>query len=110
MRLAQLSERSGITTATVKYYLREGLLPPGRRVSATQSEYDESHLRRLRLISALTQVGGLPMTTAREVLAVVDDDSQDQHSRIGAAVWALPHGTDPAPDDPAVSGAERTAQ
>ncbi len=110
MRLAQLSERSGITTATVKYYLREGLLPPGRRVTATQSEYDESHLRRLRLIRAMTQVGRLPVTTVREVLAVVDDGSQDQHSRIGAAVWALPHGNEPTADDPAVAAAEHTAQ
>ena len=55
MRLAELSERSGISTATVKYYLREGLLPPGRRISATQAEYEESHLRRLGLIRALTE-------------------------------------------------------
>lgn len=110
MRLAELSERGGITTATVKYYLREGLLPPGRRVTATQSEYDESHLRRLRLIRALTQVGGLPMTTVREVLAVVDDDSQDQHGRIGAAVWALPHGPETTGGDPAASAAESTTR
>lgn len=28
MRLSELSERSGVKTATIKYYLREGLLPP----------------------------------------------------------------------------------
>jgi DNA-binding transcriptional MerR regulator len=110
MRLAELSERSGISTATVKYYLREGLLPPGRRLSATQAEYDESHLRRLRLVRALTQVGRLPVATAREVLNSVDDSSLDQHSRIGTAVWALPHGTQPAPDDPEAETAELTAQ
>ncbi|QPP06378.1 MerR family transcriptional regulator [Streptomyces bathyalis] len=110
MRLAELSERSGISSATVKYYLREGLLPPGRRVSATQAEYEESHLRRLGLIRALTQVGRLPVATAREVLACVDDSSLDQHSRIGAAVWALPHGDRPAPGDPEAAAAERTAQ
>lgn len=31
MRLADLSKRSGVSTATIKYYLREGLLPPGGR-------------------------------------------------------------------------------
>lgn len=45
MRLSELSKQSGVTTATIKYYLREGLLPPGERVTATQAEYDESHLR-----------------------------------------------------------------
>ncbi|MER7466085.1 MerR family DNA-binding transcriptional regulator [Streptomyces sp. NPDC097981] len=30
-RPAELSERSGVSTATIKYCLREGLLPAGRR-------------------------------------------------------------------------------
>ncbi|OEU85842.1 transcriptional regulator [Streptomyces abyssalis] len=110
MRLAELSERSGISTATIKYYLREGLLPPGRRISTTQAEYDDPHLRRLRLIRALTQVGRLPVATVREVLSNVDDSSLDQHSRIGSAVWALPHGSQPAPEGQDEQDADLTAQ
>ncbi|MCX4446596.1 MerR family transcriptional regulator [Streptomyces sp. NBC_01789] len=100
MRLSELSERSGIATATIKYYLRERLLPPGERVSATQAEYDESHLRRLRLVRALLQVGRLPVATAREVLAHVDDDSLGRTIRLGAALWALPHGPEPDEEAP----------
>jgi hypothetical protein len=44
---------------TIKYYVREGLLPPGQLASPNQTQYDNSHLRRLRLIRALTEVGGL---------------------------------------------------
>jgi hypothetical protein len=62
MRLSELSERSGVSIATIKYYLREGLLAPGRRVSATTADYDESHLRRLRLVRALIQ-SGMPTTS-----------------------------------------------
>ncbi|MGW1883150.1 MerR family transcriptional regulator [Streptomyces sp. NPDC002133] len=109
MRLAELSERSGVPTATIKYYLRERLLPPGRRVSATQAEYDEEHLRRLRLVRALIQVGGIPVAAAREVLAAVADDTLDHHMRLGAAVWALPHGPEPDEEDPATETAGRTA-
>jgi DNA-binding transcriptional MerR regulator len=97
MRLAELSERSGVSTATIKYYLREGLLPQGRRVSATQADYDESHLRRLRLVRALIQVGKVPVATARQVLAFVDDESLGPTMRLGAALWELPR--EPAPDD-----------
>ncbi|MFD0022578.1 MerR family transcriptional regulator [Streptomyces sp. NPDC058382] len=100
MRLSELSEQSGVTTATIKYYLREGLLPPGRRVSARQAEYDESHLRRLRLVRALLQVGHLPVATAREVLGHVDDESLGRTIRLGAALWALPHGPEPDEDAP----------
>ncbi|MFG2758904.1 MerR family transcriptional regulator [Streptomyces wuyuanensis] len=109
MRLAELSERSGVPTPTIKYYLRERLLPPGHRISATQAEYDEGHLSRLRLVRALIQVGRMPVATAREVLAAVTDDSLDPHARLGAAVWAIPHGPEPDGDDPATDTARRTA-
>ncbi|MEU9105962.1 MerR family transcriptional regulator [Streptomyces xanthophaeus] len=92
MRLAELSERSGVSTATIKYYLRAGLLPAGRRIGATTADYDESHLRRLRLVRAMIQVGGLPVATAREVLRHVDDDSLGRTIRLGAALWSLPQG------------------
>ncbi|MFJ1930206.1 MULTISPECIES: MerR family transcriptional regulator [unclassified Streptomyces] len=100
MRLSELSERSGVKTATIKYYLREGLLPPGGRVSATQAEYDESHLRRLRLVRALLQVGRLPVATAREVLKQADDESLGRTMRLGASLWALPPGPEPDEEAP----------
>lgn len=105
MRLSELSERSGVPIATIKYYLRERLLPPGERISATQAEYGEEHLRRLRLVRALIQVGRVPVATAREVLVSAEDESRNLHDQLGAAVSALPHGPEPDPDDPATERA-----
>lgn len=105
MRLARLSERSGVSTATIKYYLREGLLMPGRQVNATTAEYDEEHLRRLRLVRALIQVGGLPVATVREVLGHVDDESLGPTMRMGAALWALPQVPEPDEQDEYVRAA-----
>ncbi|MFE5142986.1 MerR family transcriptional regulator [Streptomyces fagopyri] len=107
MRLAELSERSGVSTATIKYYLREGLLAPGRQVNATTADYDESQLRRLRLVRALIQVGRVPVATAREVLGHVDDESLGRTIRLGAALWALPQEPEPDDQDPAVRSARR---
>ncbi|MFH8408215.1 MerR family transcriptional regulator [Streptomyces sp. NPDC018019] len=109
MRLAELSERSGVPTATIKYYLRERLLPPGERVTATTAEYGDAHLRRLRLVRALIQVGKMSVATAREVLAAVEDESLDHHMRLGAAVWALPFDPGPAEETPETAAARRTA-
>ncbi|MCX3058242.1 MerR family transcriptional regulator [Streptomyces beihaiensis] len=100
MRLAELSERSGVSAGTIKYYLREGLLPPGQRISATQAAYDESHLRRLNLVRALIQIGGVPVATVREVLRHIDDESLGTSFRLGAALWALPHPPDAPEGDP----------
>ncbi|SNX64270.1 transcriptional regulator [Streptomyces sp. TLI_55] len=105
MRLAELSERSGVSTATIKYYLREGLLTPGRQINTTTAEYDEEHLRRLRLIRAMIQVGRVPVATVKEVLGHVDDDSLPRSMRLGAAVWALPQVPEPDADDEFVQAA-----
>ncbi|MEV5958472.1 MerR family transcriptional regulator [Streptomyces sp. NPDC051987] len=107
MRLAQLSERSGVSVATIKYYLREGLLPPGRQVNTTTAEYDEEHLRRLRLVRAMIQVGRVPVAKVREVLGHVDDESLGRTIRVGAALWALPQVPEPDEDDEYVRAAHQ---
>lgn len=101
MRLSELSDRGGVSVATVKYYLREGLLAPGTPVTARQSEYGEEHLRRLRLVRALLTVGGMTIQQARDVLAVADDPAFGRHERIGIAQYMLgPQITPPDASDP----------
>lgn len=90
MRISELAGAAGVPVATVKYYLRDGLLPPGQATSATQATYTESHLQRLRLIRSLVEVGGLPLAKVREVLAAVDDPDPDPYEAVGAALAALP--------------------
>jgi DNA-binding transcriptional MerR regulator len=89
MQMSELSRASGVPVATVKYYLREGLLPPGAATSATRATYGEGHLRRLRLIRALVEVGRLRLDTVRTILGAVDDESADLHHTVGAAHTAL---------------------
>ncbi|WP_109507469.1 MerR family transcriptional regulator [Nocardioides speluncae] len=72
MRISQLSERAGLPVGTVKFYLRSGLLPAGRATSATQAEYDQGHLDRLRLVRALLEVGGLSHAEIQRVLDAID--------------------------------------
>jgi DNA-binding transcriptional MerR regulator len=86
--------------ATIKYYLREGLLPPGRPTAATQARYDEAHLRRLRLIRALSEVGGLPLAKVRAVLDAVDDPNLGLHETLSRSHYALADDLDPGAEDP----------
>lgn len=98
MRISELSRRSGVPVGTVKYYLREGLLPPGEVTSATQSRYGEGHVARLALVRALLDAGGLSVARARHVLTAVDDDATSVHDALGVACGELPHGGHDAPD------------
>jgi DNA-binding transcriptional MerR regulator len=88
MRMAELSAESGVPVATIKYYLREELLPPGERTSPNQARYDGSHLRRLRLVRALLEVGELSVAQVRDVLAGIDS-SADAHAALGTAQAAI---------------------
>lgn len=89
MRMSELSAASGVAIATIKYYLREGLLHQGEQLAATRADYDESHLRRLRLIRALLEVGRLPVASIKQVIAAVEDESLPVHYMLGTAHYAL---------------------
>ncbi|GGK67935.1 MerR family transcriptional regulator [Nocardia camponoti] len=97
MRISELSERSGVAVATIKYYLREGLLKAGERTSPNQASYGDEHLRRLRLVRALIEVGGLPIATVRDVLAAVDTPDLALFSLLGIVQGAM---STPPPDAP----------
>ena len=85
MRIGELSRRTGVPVPTIKYYVREGLLPPGELTSPNQAAYGETHERRLRLIRALLDVGGLKVAEIADVLAAVDDPERQLHTVLGAA-------------------------
>lgn len=85
MWMAELAERCGVAVPTIKFYLREGLLPRGEARGATRAAYDVEHVRRLRLIRALVDVAGLGLDRVREVLAVLDDPSVSLHEALAAA-------------------------
>lgn len=101
MRIAELSSRSGTSIPTIKYYLRERLLPAGSATGRNQADYSEEHLRRLRLIRALIDVGGLSVAAARDVLAAVDVAQLPDHRLLGVASYALSRAPRRDRDDPA---------
>ena len=59
VKIKGLSEVTGVTVATLKYYLREGLLHAGASTAVNQADYDDSHVRRVRLVRALLHLGRL---------------------------------------------------
>lgn len=89
MRIGDLSRLTGIPVPTIKYYQREGLLPYGERAGYNQVHYAETHLRRLRLVRALVDLGRLPIATAKQVLAAVDEPDQDLFAALGEVHYAV---------------------
>lgn len=71
MRISELSSTTGVSIATLKYYLREGLLPHGVSLSATQAEYSDVHVSRIRVIRALIE-SGVSIVEVRDILNSID--------------------------------------
>lgn len=94
MWMSDLAAASGLPVPTVKFYLREGLLPPGEATAATRARYDDSHVRRLRLIRALSEVAGMKLETVRAVLAALDDEESSFHEAMGSVHHRLSGRTD----------------
>jgi DNA-binding transcriptional MerR regulator len=89
VKIAGLSAATGVSVATLKFYLREGLLQPGVATAVNQAEYDDIHVRRVKLIRALVELGRLSISDVHAVLNAVDDESVPIHDAFGMAQDAM---------------------
>ncbi|MER8183908.1 MerR family transcriptional regulator [Kitasatospora sp. NPDC094015] len=89
MRIGELSRRAGVPVPTIKYYVREGLIPGGERIGPNQARYDEAHIHRLKLVRAMVEVGKLSVATTREVLSAIDSPGSSLHEVLGIAQAAV---------------------
>ncbi|HEX2028546.1 MAG TPA: MerR family transcriptional regulator, partial [Nitriliruptorales bacterium] len=92
VRISELSRTTGVSVATIKYYLREGLLPPGQATAPNQADYSDVHVHRLRLVRVLREVGGLRIDAIREVVRAVEDPERSLHEVLGVAHRAISPG------------------
>jgi len=88
MRLAELSQRSGVPRSTIKFYLREKILPPGTPQARNQATYEPRHLERLALVTALREVAGLSLEVIARVTAELDR-GWDGGDPVGEALLAI---------------------
>jgi DNA-binding transcriptional MerR regulator len=72
VRISELSERTGVPVPTIKYYLREGLLPEGDKRTPRLTEYDDRHVRRLELLRILRDVGDVPVDGLKRMVAATE--------------------------------------
>jgi DNA-binding transcriptional MerR regulator len=89
MQVSELVRATSVPLATVKYYLREGLLPAARKLTARSSEYGEEHIRRLTLLRMLREIGAIPVGRLRELVDAVDNPLLTEHEVFGRASDAI---------------------
>ena len=71
LKMSELAERSGVSAATIKHYLREGLLGSDEevlRTSRNMAYYPLEFVERVRLIKRLQEERFMPLRVIRELI------------------------------------------
>ncbi len=71
LKMSELSERSGVSAGTIRYYLREGLLGRGSdvvRTSRNMAYYPPEYVERIALIKRLQEERFMPLRVIRGAL------------------------------------------
>jgi AcrR family transcriptional regulator len=89
MKISELSVYTNIPAPTIRYYLREGLLPEPMRTSRNMAYYTEDHLNRLLKIREMKGRG----SSLKEIKALVENSVEEEASGAeGVAVYSSKRG------------------
>ena len=68
MRIAELSDRTGITIPRIKYYISVGIVPKPIKSGKTTAYYTSQHLERLQLIKKLRDEKNVSLSEIRKMV------------------------------------------
>ena len=80
MKIAEVSERYGISQDTLRYYERIGLIPPVNRKESGIRDYNEIDVRRVEFIKCMRSAG-LPIEVLVEYVGLVQQGDQTIEAR-----------------------------
>jgi DNA-binding transcriptional MerR regulator len=74
LKIGELAEQSGVPAATIRHYVREGLLPEPVKTSRNMAYYPPDFVARIKLIKQLQEERYMPLKVIRELLSTGDGD------------------------------------
>jgi DNA-binding transcriptional MerR regulator len=74
LKISELAERADVPVATIRHYLREGLLPEGVKTSRNMAYYPPQLVERVRLIKRLQEQRFMPLRVIKELLDAANGD------------------------------------
>ena len=80
MKISEVSEQSGLSVDTLRYYEKIGLLPPVNRTDSGIRNFGELDLRRVNFIKCM-RAAGLPIEVLIEYYALVQQGDETIEAR-----------------------------
>lgn len=83
IKMSELSKRTGVSGATIRYYIKEGLLPPpAEKTSKNMAYYDISMVEKVKAIKELQSSRFLPLKVIKDMISEVsfsrDENQTDE--------------------------------
>jgi DNA-binding transcriptional MerR regulator len=94
VKVSVLAEMSGVPAATIKHYVREGLLPDPVRTSKNMAYYSPSLVGRIKQIKELQRTRFLPLKVIKQVLD--ESELEQPHETVAATIARVIEQTAPA--------------
>ncbi|HEY5927188.1 MAG TPA: MerR family transcriptional regulator [Kofleriaceae bacterium] len=85
LKIGELAKRTGVPIATLKFYLREGLIAPAKKTGRTMAWYHPSTVDRIRSIRELQDRQFLPLELIRKSIDRADAATDDHAIAEGIA-------------------------
>ena len=80
MKISEVSEQSGLSVDTLRYYEKIGLLPPINRTDGGIRDYTELDVKRVDFIKCM-RTAGLPIEVLNEYFALVGQGDETIEAR-----------------------------
>ena len=80
MKIAEVSDRYGLSSDTLRYYERIGLIPPVTRNESGIRDYGELDIRRVEFVKCMRSAG-LPIEVLIEYVGLVQQGDQTVEAR-----------------------------
>lgn len=101
LKMKDLERATGVGRETIRFYIRNGLLPEPERPGRNVAWYDESFVRRVNLIKELQQKRFLPLNVIRAIVGVEAEPSRDEVQtllELDGKLFPAVDGAEPAPE------------
>jgi DNA-binding transcriptional MerR regulator len=73
LKIGEIARKSGVPPSTIRYYVRQGLLPEPIKVNKSMAYYDESCVEKIQAIRHLQEKRYFPLAVIKNILRRMDE-------------------------------------
>ena len=73
LKIGEIAKKSGVPPSTIRYYVRQGLLPEPVKVNKSMAYYEEDCIEKIQAIRHLQEAKYFPLSVIRNILRRMDE-------------------------------------